>query len=364
MEKIMTFDDLKKISVDTPDQKIYSQIRKNWDSISKPIDGLGDFEDLICRIGAMRREIIPDISKRCAVIICADSHITEEGVSQCGSHVTKDVAVCLGRDESTVCVMAAQAHTDVYAVDMGIDTDETISGVIDMKVNRGAGNFLKAPAMTEEEVLKAIYNGIHVAKSLSDKGYGLIAAGEMGIGNTTTATALLCALTHTDPGDVTGRGAGLDDAGLSRKKEVIRQGLKIYEKDNTGTDKERAFKMLMDLGSLDIAGLAGLYIGGAIDHVPVIIDGLISAVAAMTAQMIVPGVKEYMIPSHAGRERGTMQILEKLGFTPFINGNMALGEATGAVMMIPLMDMALALYTDGIRFGDAGIDAYERYDHD
>lgn len=359
----MNLSDLYNITIDKPDARIHDQVRANWDAVSKPIDGLGDFEELICRIGAIRREAYPDVSHRCAVVMCADTHITEEGVSQCDSHVTIDVAGCLGRNESTVCVMAAQADAEVYAVDIGIDADEHIPGVMDMKVRKGARNFLKEPALTVSEVLEAVDDGILLVKDLAGKGYSLIATGEMGIGNTTTATALLCALAHMNPDGLTGRGAGLDDAGLVRKKAVIRQGLKLYEKDNAGADRQRAVNMLTDLGGLDIAGLAGLYIGGALQHIPIVIDGLISAVAALAAEMIVPGVKEYMIPSHAGREKGTMQVLELLGFTPLINGNMALGEATGAVMLIPLIDMVLALYKDGIRFTDAGIDAYERYDH-
>jgi len=360
----MTTDDLYSIQIDKPDSSIHDSVRDNWDAISKPIDGLGDYEELICRIGAIRREVYPDVTKRCAVIMCADTHITEEGISQCDSHVTADVAACLGRNESTVCVMAAQAHTDVYAVDMGIDTDEAIPGVIGMKVRKGARNFLKEPSMKEGEVLQAIDSGIRLVKDLVDKGYSLIAAGEMGIGNTTTATALLCALIHADPDELTGRGAGLDDDGLIRKKQVILRGLKLYEKDNTGSDHDRAFKMLTDLGGLDMAGLVGLYIGGAMYHIPIVIDGLISATAALTARMIIPGTADYMIPSHAGREKGTIQVLNLLGLTPFINGNMALGEATGAVMLIPQIDVVLALYNDGIRFSAAGIDAYERYDHD
>jgi len=185
----------------------------------------------------------------------------------------------------------------------------------------------------------------------------------MGIGNTTTSTAVLCALLGMDSEAVTGRGAGLDDAGLDRKKEVIRAGIEKF-KDNfeiCGNEAERAFEILRCLGGLDIAAMCGAYIGGGIYGVPIVIDGVISSVAAILAERMRPGCNRFMIASHAGREAGNVIALKALGKSPYINGNMALGEGTGALMLIPLIDSAMYFYQNGIRFDECGIDDYERY---
>jgi nicotinate-nucleotide--dimethylbenzimidazole phosphoribosyltransferase len=347
--------------IERPDENIARRVKENWDKVSKPIDGLGDFENLICRIAAIKRDEWPDVSDRCAVIFCADNGIVDEGISQSDKSITLAVAKALGNGISSACCLGESANVKIMPVDIGIDCDEEISGVRNLKISKGTKSFLKEPAMSEEEVLSAIEAGISIVNELSKEGVGIISSGEMGIGNTTTSAAVLSAILDIDSDEITGRGAGLDDEGLTRKKRVIRKALNKYDFSDVQDEKERTFEILRTFGGLDIAGITGLFIGGAKYHVPVVIDGVISSTAAIIAEKLVPGTVDYMIPSHRGRERGNEQALKCLGLEAFINGNMALGEGTGAIMLFPILDMAMDYYKNGARFSDYEIDEYERF---
>ena len=341
--------------------KIYEEIKRRWDSISKPIDGLGYFEEVICKIGAVAGTVRPDISKKALVIMCADNGIVSEGVSQCGPEVTLQVAKALGCGRSTANVMAAEAGIDCYPIDIGIDCKEEIPGVTDCKIRRSSNNFLFERALTLDEVNRAINVGIDTVKNLTNKGYNLILTGEMGIGNTTTATALYCLITGDNPDKITGRGAGLDDTGLAKKKRVIGEALQKYVRIDATDNNELAYDYLSAIGGLDIAGLCGLYLGAEKFGIPIVIDGFISGVAALIADTISPGCRDYMIPSHSGREKGLIRVLDKLSLKPLMCGDMALGEGTGAIMACKLIDSALNLYNNGLRFEDNGIKEYERF---
>ena len=342
------------IKIEKPDNTVYKKAKQNWDAISKPLDGLGDFEELICRISAILGDEYPDITKRAAVIFCADNGIVEEGVTQSDKSITLAVAKALGSGKSTANRLCAFAGVTPVPVDIGISCDEEIPGVRNMKLCRGTRNFLHEPAMTEKEAFSAIEKGMDIVKELAGIGYSIIATGEMGIGNTTTSTAILCSLLGLDIDEVTGRGAGLDDAGLLKKKQVIKIAVNKY-------GGQSAFDILRSVGGLDIAGLAGLYIGGAIHHVPIVVDGVISAAAAVVAEALIPGAKNYMIPSHAGRGRLMSYALSSLGLKPYINGNMALGEGSGAIMLFPILDMVMDYYKNGSVFDDYGIEKYKRF---
>ena len=353
--------DIFNIVTDKPDPSVMAGIKANWDRIAKPLDSLGDFETLVCRIGAIQGIEYPDIAKRAAVIFCADNGITEENVSQSSKEVTLTVARALGSGISSACTLGKLAGVEVIPVDIGIDTAEPIEGVRNAKVAQGTRNFLKAPAMSDEELLAALGFGIGMVSELQQRGTSMISMGEMGIGNTTTATAVLCASLGQNSDALTGRGAGLDDAGLLRKKEVIRKALDIYRFDKIGDPRERAYRILRCVGGLDMAGLAGLAIGGALYHVPVVLDGVISSASALIAAMMVPGVKDYLIPSHKGKEAGNNMALSALGLRPLIGGNMALGEGTGALMLFPLLDMVMGYYANGAGFTDYGMAKYSRF---
>ena len=297
-------------------------------------------------------------------MMIADNGIVAEGVTQSGQDVTAAVAEWMGRGESSVCKMAKTAKADTIPVDVGINMEGSPKGVVDRKVMKGTRNFAYEPAMTEDECMQAIEAGIDIVCDCSAKGYKLLATGEMGIGNTTTSSALAAALLGLDAGAVTGRGAGLSTAGLRRKIQVIQDALDRYcTEDEGGRDSsEFAMHMLSCVGGLDIAGLTGVFLGGAMNRIPVIIDGFISAVAALVAERLVPGTKDYMIASHQGKEPGMKYILDILGLEPVINGMLALGEGTGAVMLMPLLDTALALYSDGLAFADTTVEQYTDFE--
>ncbi|MBQ3791034.1 MAG: nicotinate-nucleotide--dimethylbenzimidazole phosphoribosyltransferase [Lachnospiraceae bacterium] len=360
----MTIDELRQLEIRRPDPSVRIAAKEHWDRIVKPIDGLGDLEELICRIAAIHGTLLPDLSRKILLVLCADNGIVEEGVSQTGKSVTYDVAAMLGQRRSSVGVMTKDYELDILPVDIGIDSDIVPEGVADRKIARGTENFIKGPAMTVDQCLRAIETGIELVRDCVREGYSLIATGEMGIGNTTTSTALLCALTGIEPAEVVGRGAGLTKEGLERKRQVIEKGLKLRFADGSDPDlpeDERTLLAMAEVGGLDIAGLAGIFIGGARYGVPVVIDGLISAVAALAAEQLKHGCREYMIASHNGREKGVGEILKRLDLKAILQADLALGEGSGAVLLFPLLDMALSLYLNGMVFEDTGITRYERY---
>lgn len=359
----MTKSELFNIYIEHIDDRIYKETKRNWDNLSKPLDGMGDFEEIVCRIAAIQKNVIPRITDRVLVVFCSDNGIVSRGVTQSEQEITKKVAISLGSDCSSACCLARNVNTKVVPIDVGINCDEHIKGVINRKISKGTNDFLYEPAMSEKQVLQAIDTGIEFVKLQKKNGVELIATGEMGIGNTTTSAAVLAGLTGIDSDEIVGRGAGLNDEKLLRKKSIVKVGLEKYiEEFNLVTEKkEKTFEILRCLGGLDIAAMSGVFIGGALYGVPVLIDGFISAVAALCADRMVEGTKEYMIASHSGRERGTEVALREMNLCPLINGNMALGEGTGALMLIPLLDNALYMYLNCTRFNEMGIENYERF---
>lgn len=348
------------MNIEPFDEKIYTEIRSRWDRVAKPLDSLGRFEEIIAKIGAVQQTADPDISRRAVVMMCADNGIVEEGVSQSGQDVTREVASWMGKGVSSVCKMASAAGVETIPVDIGINMEGSPEGVIDMKVRRGTRNFAREDALTYSEVKKAIKYGTDIVSMCRDEGCRILATGEMGIGNTTTSSALASALLGIPAERVTGRGAGLSDTGLTRKTEIIRTSVERLMKNNRYeiASPEFAVKALCAVGGLDIAGMAGIFIGGAVYHVPVVIDGFISAVAALAAERICPGCRQAMIPSHIGKEPGMKLIMDELRLEPVIDAKLSLGEGTGAVMLFPLLDMAMTLYSDGLEFRDTGVEQY------
>lgn len=333
------------------DESARRACKSAWDHISKPLDGLGELETIVTRIAALTGDTDVDISKRALVIFCADNGIVEEGVSQSDSSVTALVAAEMAKERTSVCLMAHNAHMDIYTVDMGMATH--VQGVRDMHIADGTANMAKGPAMSREQAIKAIECGIRLARECRDKDYKILAQGEMGIANTSTAAAISAVMLGLSVDEVTGRGAGLSDAGLDRKRQAIQRAIEVNRPDaNDGID------VLSKVGGFDIAGMAGLIIGGAIYRIPVVLDGVISMAAALIAHAVCPDCVQAMIASHSGAEPAMKAGLERLGLTPVIYANMKLGEGTGAVCLIPVIDMALAVYDDAGRFTESGVEQY------
>lgn len=341
-------------SIQPASREAMAQARRRWDAVAHPLNSLGLLEEAIVRMAGMSGSPRVDIGKRAVIVMCADNGVVEEGVTQTGQEVTAVVTENMSRSASSVCCMARLAGADVVPVDIGVASPVTGKRILQRNIRRGTANLVKGPAMSPEECRRAVLTGMAVAGERVQEGYRLLATGEMGIGNTTTAAAVAAVLLGRNPADVTGRGAGLTSEGLSRKIDVIRRGIAV-----NSPDAANPLDVLGKVGGLDIAGLTGVFLGGAQHHVPVIIDGVISAVAALAAMRLCPAARDYMLASHVSKEPAGQMILDALELRPVLHAGMCLGEGTGAVALIPLLDMALAVYRDMASFSDIQIDAYE-----
>jgi len=341
-----------KNAIHAADKGAMEEARRRWDAIAKPLNGLGLLEEAIVKIAGMGGSADISLGKRAVLMMCADNGVVEEGVTQTGQEVTAIVAENAAKGDSSVCRMAHVADADVFAVNVGVKSPLS-ENVIDRCVRRGTDNIAKGPAMTETEALRAINIGIDLVREKKAEGYRLFAMGEMGIGNTTTSSAMAAVLLGAPVTEVTGRGAGLSDAGLMRKRSAIERAIACSRPDAADP-----IGVLSCLGGFDIAALAGVCLGGAIYRVPVLLDGFISAVAALTAVRIAPAVSDYLLATHVSKEPAGMRMLRALELKPMIYAEMCLGEGTGAVAAIPLLDMALAVYGEMRTFADINVKAY------
>ena len=327
------------------------QARWKWDHVAKPLNSLGLLEDMIVKIAGIQGTPEVRIDRRCALVFCADHGVVAEGVSQSGSEVTSIVAKSIVEGSANINLMAGAVNADVFAVDMGMLA--AVPGTIDRRIAAGTGNMAQGPAMTRAQAEDALQAGIDLVGEMKARGYYIIATGEMGIGNTTASTAMSCVMLGFSPEEMTGRGAGLSDAGLIRKRSAIQRAISVNAPDSSDP-----IDVLAKVGGLEIAGMAGAFLGGAKHRVPIIIDGVISAVAALVAARINPEAKDFMLPSHMSRESAARRIMDELGLSPIIHAGMALGEGTGAIALLPILDMALRVYHGPHTFDDLGMDAY------
>ncbi|HOG01349.1 MAG TPA: nicotinate-nucleotide--dimethylbenzimidazole phosphoribosyltransferase [Clostridia bacterium] len=337
-----------------PDEAVMRASRARWDSLAKPLRSLGALEDDVVRIAGVQGALMPDVSRRAVAVMCADNGVVARGVTQTGQEVTAVVAESIARGASSVCRMARVAGAEVYPVDVGVARPVDIPALWQRNVRRGTADMTKGPAMERGEASAAVEAGMEVVRILRDEGYRLVATGEMGIGNTTTSSAVMAALTGRPVEEVTGRGAGLSDEGLLRKQGAVAAALKINRPDASD-----ALDVLHKVGGLDIAGIAGLCIGGALYRVPVLLDGVISLVAALAAAKLCPACGAYLIASHVSKEPAAGLLIKELGLAPLICAGMGLGEGTGAVAAMPLLDMALAVYRETATFEDIRVPAYK-----
>lgn len=338
-----------------PPQDVFRRrCQARWDSLCKPIHGLGMLEDLVSQIGAIQQTEQPDISRAAVVIMGADNGVVAEGVSQCGSEVTAQVLRNMAKGDSTVCQMARFRRAEVAAVDIGLNEPANSPGVLNRAVRRGSGDIRTGPAMSRQEALQAIGEGIQIAHELKTQGCQILIPGEMGIGNTTTSAACVCAFFGREPEEIAGPGAGLTKEGVRHKAEVIRDALRVNR-----PDRGDVLDVLSKVGGLDIAGMAGLFLGSAAEGIPAVIDGLIAALSAYIAVRLADPVRDYLIPGHLGTEPGDRILMEALRLSPPLRLGMHLGEGSGAALLLPLLDEALYVYRNLPHFGKCGIDAYK-----
>ena len=335
-------------------ERAMAECRRRWDAVAKPLGSLGLLEQAVIQIAGITGSADVDLGKRAVVAMCADNGVVAQGVTQTGQEVTAIVTENMSKGDTSVCRMARVAGAAVIPVDIGVARPVTGERIVQRCVRRGTADMTQGPAMTREDAAQAVLAGAALAADLKARGYGLLATGEMGIGNTTTASAVVSVLLGRDPAQVTGRGAGLSSAGLERKIRAVETAIAV-NKPNPADPLD----VLSKVGGLDIAGLAGVFLGGAAHHIPVLVDGFISSAAALIAQRLCPGAAGYMLASHVSNEPAGDMVLKALGLTPMLHAGMYLGEGTGAVAVMPLLDMALAVYREMVAFDDTGIEAYK-----
>ncbi|WP_331271046.1 nicotinate-nucleotide--dimethylbenzimidazole phosphoribosyltransferase [Leptotrichia hofstadii] len=326
-------------------------------SLLKTPKGLGKLEELAIRLEGMSENYKP--CKKMVLVMAADNGVEREKVSKSKRVITQYVVEAMLNGKSSINALSMAYNADVKVVDLGIDESSDIkkeidlSGIINRKIMKsGTNNIAKQVAMEYEDAVKAIETGIKMVDEFARDGYNLFATGEMGIGNTTTSSAILKVLTDLSLDEIVGYGSGIDNKTLEHKKNVVKKAVevnglsKFFEENIKGTKKKEKFEknkiidVLSKVGGLDIAGMAGTYLGCAKNRVPVVIDGFISAISALVAYKICPNCKDFMIASHLSEEPGMKYIMKELDLEPMLFMDMKLGEGTGAVMMFPVIEGA------------------------
>jgi len=320
--------------------------------LTKPPGSLGRLEDLACWFAARLKNPVPSMPQ-CEVFVFAGDHgVAARGVSAFPQAVTAQMVANFARGGAAINVLASQEGCRIEVVDVGVASDEPPPpGVSNERVRAGTRDLAETAAMTADELSAALAVGGRCARAAVGRGARLIIAGDMGIANSTAAACLICAFTGATPESVVGRGTGVDDAGLVRKREVVHMALARVTKAGV----REPSRMLAELGGLEIAAIAGLYLECARLGVPVMLDGYISTSAALAAAAIEPGVSNWMLASHRSAEAGHRFALEKLQLEPLVDLRLRLGEGTGAALVLPLVRAALALHAKMATFGEAGV---------
>ena len=340
----------KEYKITPVDKKAEALCQKRWDSIAKPLHSLGKMEDYLVQTAGITGDANVKFDKKALIVMCADNGVVAEGVTQSEQDVTAIVSENFLSDKATAAILCRKTGAEIFPIDIGIAVDTKLEN---HKIAYGTRNMAKEPAMTREEAERAMEVGIQKVAELAGKGYKIIATGEMGIGNTTTSSALASYFLNEDVEKMTGRGAGLTSKALEKKIAVVRKAIEDYSPSFTD-----AVDALAALGGFDIAGLAGVFIGGSIYHIPIVMDGFISTTAALTATRICPECADYIMASHVSREPAAEKILAALGKEAALHCDMCLGEGTGAVTLFPILDLAVEIYEQMSTFEDIDIEAY------
>ena len=329
-------------------------VTKRMNELAKPVGGLGQLETIVKKIAGLTGDANYDIDKRAVAVFCADNGVVKKGVTQAGSEVTAILANLLTTGNATVCHMAKIAKADVVAVDMGMITEMDIPGLANCRISAGTEDISEGPAMSREQAIQAINYGIDVVRDLKEKGYKLIATGEMGIGNTTTSSAVAAVVLGLSPSLTTGRGTGISDEVLAQKIGIVEKAIEV-----NNPDPSDALDVISKVGGFDIAGMVGAYIGGAMYNIPILVDGVISAAAALCAANLCPASKQAMIATQVTIEPASKMILDALGLKPIVSAEFHLGEGGGAVATMPILEMAYGIYKDMVTLAEINIVSYK-----
>jgi len=325
--------------------------RARQDQLTKPQGSLGKLETLAIQIAGITATALPRLQQPVVITMAGDHGVTTQGVSAYPSEVTPQMVLNFLRGGAAINVLARHVGARVVIVDMGVAADlPAHPELIDKKIAKGTRDFSIGAAMTREQAERAIEAGIEIAQREIARGADIIATGDMGIGNTSPASAITAAITRRPVSQVTGRGTGVDDAGLARKIAVIERALALHQPNPTD-----ALDVLAKVGGFEIGGLAGVMIGAAARRVPVVIDGFISGAAALVACGIAPAARDYLIAAHCSVEAGHRAILNHLQLDPLLDLNLRLGEGTGAALGISLCIAACKILSEMATFDQAGV---------
>lgn len=349
------------ISQITPSDKAAAQLAKNYQArLAKPPQSLGRLEELSIQLAAIFGKVHNKLSKKCLIVFAADNGVVCEGVSSAPQSVTLKQAINLTKGITGASALAKHFGCCVKVCDVGINADITCPEIINRKIAYGTENIANGPAMSKEQAITAILTGADIAMNSDADVLGI---GEMGIGNTTTASAVLAVLTNSDPDLVTGKGGGLTNEALLKKKAVVKRAIEINNPN--GND---VIDVISKVGGFDIAAMCGAFLGAAAAKKPVVTDGFISAVSALCATRLCPLVRDYIIPSHKSCEPGYFIAAKEMGIKPFLDLDMRLGEGSGCVIAFQILDAACAAVNNMATFENADInddylDEIRRFDN-
>ncbi len=338
--------------IPSPDSAAAAAARQRQNSLTKPQGSLGHLEELSIQLAALSKR---SVDRKAVIVMASDHGVAAEGVSAYPAEVTPQMVLNFVRGGAAINVLARQANARITVVDIGVNFDfDSSLPIAQRKVMRGTRNMTREAAMTCEQAEQAIQVGMEVVQSEIAQGLDIVATGDMGIGNTTPSAAIVSVITGEPVARVTGRGTGVDEAGLQRKVAMIEKAIAINK-----PDPKNPMDVLCKVGGLEIAGIAGVIIGAASGGIPVVIDGFISGAAALIAYQLAPEVKPYLIAAHQSVEVGHWVMLEHIGLRPLLNLNLRLGEGTGAVLAFHLIEAATRLLNEMATFEEAGVSGKE-----
>lgn len=340
------------IEIPSVSEEMIDKMKKHVDQLTKPVGSLGQLEEMMVRLAGITGEMFPELHQKAIAIFCGDHGVAQEGVSAYPQEATGLMIQNFDRGKAAINLLAKRANAELCVVDVGSKLEEVPKSVVSARVRKGTRNFSLERALTNEEVMQAIQVGRKIVSQLREKGTRLLAVGELGIGNTTAGAAVASALTGIEVHRLTGRGSGLSDSAYAHKCQVIEKALLRHR-----PNPDRPLEILAQVGGLEIAGMAGAYIGAAENRMPVIMDGFISTVAALAAARWKPAIKPYLFASHTSVEPGHSVILEKLGKKPLLHADMRLGEGSGAALVMPIFETAVSLAEGMATFADLGLAA-------
>lgn len=333
------------------DRDAMRQAQARQDTLTKPQGSLGRLEELSIQVAGITGQARPRIGDKVIVTMAGDHGVVAEGVSAYPSEVTAQMVYNFLRGGAGINVLACHVGARVVIVDMGVAGElKPHPDLVNHKVAFGTRNMARGPAMSHAQAIQAIEGGIEVVEQELAKGMDIVGIGDMGIGNTTPASAIAAAITGASVAEVTGRGTGIDDERLQHKIEVIEQALALNQ-----PDPDDPLDVLAKVGGFEIGGIAGVAIGAAAHRIPVVLDGFISGAGALIAAELAPQVKDYMIAAHCSVEIGHRWILDRLGLTPLFDLGLRLGEGTGAALGISIVEAAVKILNEMATFGQAGV---------